>query len=161
VRLSPLGTSATGWPIVPAPDDRWWVCSRRWNEKWQGKPKYSEKTCPSATLSITNPTWPDLSSNPGFRGGKPATNRLSYGTASLDTLPLEYSGQGVNITTHPHLVPRLCMHGALPPLPCTYSRRGDSLSIGENFKLGSYFLTRKLFYIQMKITYRWLHRSVS
>jgi hypothetical protein len=22
VRLSPLGTSATNWPIVPAPDDR-------------------------------------------------------------------------------------------------------------------------------------------
>jgi hypothetical protein len=26
-----------------------------WNE-WQGKPKYSEKTCPNATLSTTNPT---------------------------------------------------------------------------------------------------------
>jgi hypothetical protein len=24
VRLSPLGTSATNWPIVPARDDRWW-----------------------------------------------------------------------------------------------------------------------------------------
>jgi hypothetical protein len=24
VRLSPLGTSATNWSIVPAPDDRWW-----------------------------------------------------------------------------------------------------------------------------------------
>jgi hypothetical protein len=24
VRLSPLGTSATVWPIAPAPDDRWW-----------------------------------------------------------------------------------------------------------------------------------------
>jgi hypothetical protein len=23
VRLSPLGTSATNWPIGPAPDDRW------------------------------------------------------------------------------------------------------------------------------------------
>jgi hypothetical protein len=44
-------------------------------------PKYSEKTCPSATLSTTNPTWPDLGSNPGRRGGKPATNRLSYGAA--------------------------------------------------------------------------------
>jgi hypothetical protein len=63
------------WPIVPAPDDRWW------NDDWQGKPKYSEKICPSATLSTTNPTWPDLGSNPGRRGGKPATNSLSYGTA--------------------------------------------------------------------------------
>jgi hypothetical protein len=69
------------WPIVPAPDDRWWLWSSWWNEDWQGKPKYSEKTCPSATLSTTNPTWPDLRSNPGRRSGKPATNRLSYGTA--------------------------------------------------------------------------------
>jgi hypothetical protein len=28
---------------------------RNWWNEWQGKPKYSEKTCPDATLSITNP----------------------------------------------------------------------------------------------------------
>jgi hypothetical protein len=56
------------WPIVPAPDDRWWwLWSNRWNEDWQGKPKYSKKTCPSATLFATNPTWPDSGSNPGRR----------------------------------------------------------------------------------------------
>jgi hypothetical protein len=66
------------WPIVPAPNDIWWwLWSRGWNEDWQGKPKYSEKTCPSATYSTTNPSWP----NPGRRDGKPATNRLSYGAA--------------------------------------------------------------------------------
>jgi hypothetical protein len=32
--------------------------------------------CPSQ-----NPTWPDPGLNPGHRGGKPATNRLSYGAA--------------------------------------------------------------------------------
>jgi hypothetical protein len=48
-----------------------------------GKGKYSEKTCPSATLSTTNPTWPNLGSNLGRRCGKPANNRLRYGTASL------------------------------------------------------------------------------
>jgi hypothetical protein len=32
--------------------------------------------CPSQ-----NPTWPDPGLNPGLRGGKPATNRLSYGAA--------------------------------------------------------------------------------
>jgi hypothetical protein len=50
-----FGTAATYWPIVPAPDDRWWWLWRNWwNEDWQGgKPKYSEKTCPSATSSIT------------------------------------------------------------------------------------------------------------
>jgi hypothetical protein len=31
-------------------DDFW---SNWWNEDWQGKPKYSEKTCPSTTLSTT------------------------------------------------------------------------------------------------------------
>jgi hypothetical protein len=51
-----------------------------WNDDWQGKPKYSEKTCPSAALSATKTTCrPDA--NLGRRGGKPATNRLSYGTA--------------------------------------------------------------------------------
>jgi hypothetical protein len=30
-----------------------------WNHDWQGKRKYWEKTYPSATLSTTNPTWPD------------------------------------------------------------------------------------------------------
>jgi hypothetical protein len=35
-----------------------------------GKPKYSERTCPTATLSTTDPTWPDLGSNAGCHGGK-------------------------------------------------------------------------------------------
>jgi hypothetical protein len=70
--------------IVPATDHRWWwLWGSWWNEDWQGKPKYSEKTCPSATLSTTNPTWIDLGSNPGRRCGKSATNRLSYGTAYI------------------------------------------------------------------------------
>jgi hypothetical protein len=81
VRVSLLGTSATNWPIVPAPNDRRWVWSSRWNENWQGKPKYSEKTRPSTTLS-KNPIWPDVGSNQGRLCGKPATNRLSYGTAT-------------------------------------------------------------------------------
>jgi hypothetical protein len=38
----------------------------RWNEIDRGK------TCPSATLSTTNPTWTD-----------PAANRLSHGTAYI------------------------------------------------------------------------------
>jgi hypothetical protein len=51
----------------------------QWNENLQGKPKYSDETCPRATLSTTNPTWPDPGLNPGHRGGKPATNCLSCG----------------------------------------------------------------------------------
>jgi hypothetical protein len=57
--------------------------SSRLNENWQGKLKYSERTCPSATLSTTNSTWHDLGSNPGLRGRKPATNRLSCGTVNM------------------------------------------------------------------------------
>jgi hypothetical protein len=41
------------------------------------------KICPSATLSTTNPTWTDSGSNPGLRGERPATDRLSHGTAHL------------------------------------------------------------------------------
>jgi len=35
----------------------------------------------SATLSNINPTRTDPKSNPGLRGDKPMTNRLSYGAA--------------------------------------------------------------------------------
>jgi hypothetical protein len=41
------------------------------------------QTCPSATFSTTNPTWTNPGSNPGLRGERPVTNRLSYGTAFL------------------------------------------------------------------------------
>jgi hypothetical protein len=49
VRLNVLDTSATVWPIVPAPDDsRQCTWNSQWNG-WQGKLEYSETTCPSAT----------------------------------------------------------------------------------------------------------------
>jgi hypothetical protein len=51
-----------------------------WN--WPGKTEvFGEKTCPSATLSTTNPIWTDTGSNPGLRGWRPAANRLIRGTA--------------------------------------------------------------------------------
>jgi hypothetical protein len=43
------------------------------------------KTCPSTTLSTTNPTWTDPGSNPGLRGERPATYCLSHGTARQET----------------------------------------------------------------------------
>jgi hypothetical protein len=67
VRLSQVGTWATDWPVVPVPVDRWWVRSSQWNENWQGKPKYSERTGPSTTLSTTNLTIPVVGSSPGRR----------------------------------------------------------------------------------------------
>jgi hypothetical protein len=50
-----------------------------WN--WQGKTEVlGEENCPSVTLFTTNPTW----TNPGLRGERPATNRLSHDTAFWD-----------------------------------------------------------------------------
>jgi hypothetical protein len=47
------------------------------------------KTCPSATLSTTNPTWKYPCANPGHHSEKVMTNSLSCGTAVFDS----YSAQ--------------------------------------------------------------------
>jgi hypothetical protein len=76
-----LGTAATtGLFIVPAPDDRWWWLWRNWwNEDCAGETEVlGQKLCPSASLCTTYPTWLDPGLNPGRRGWKPASNRLSY-----------------------------------------------------------------------------------
>jgi hypothetical protein len=76
IGLSPLYCDHF-WPVVPAPDDRWgWFWNNWYKEDWQGKPKYSEKTCTSPTLHTTNPTWPDGGLNPSCHGGKTATDRF-------------------------------------------------------------------------------------
>jgi hypothetical protein len=41
------------------------------------------KTCPSATLNATNPTWTGLASKPGIRGKRPSTNHWSHGISEL------------------------------------------------------------------------------
>jgi hypothetical protein len=48
-----------------------------------GNPSTSRKTCISATLSTTNPKWREPGSNPGLRGGRLATRRLSHGMAQI------------------------------------------------------------------------------
>jgi hypothetical protein len=80
---SPNWVHSAHWPFTGLLYLPGWLWGWRiWcNKDCQGKPKYSEKTCPSATLSTTNPTWVDPGANPGRRGGKPATKRLSYGAA--------------------------------------------------------------------------------
>jgi hypothetical protein len=57
------------------------LMEHQWNKINRGKPTTRRKTCPSATLSSTNLTWTDPGSNPGLRGERPVTNRLSHGTA--------------------------------------------------------------------------------
>jgi hypothetical protein len=78
------------WAIVPAPDDRWWwlwreICGMKIG---RGNRSTRRKPAPAPLLSTTNPTWLDPGLRPGRRrGGKPATNLLSYCVAFW-TVPL-------------------------------------------------------------------------
>jgi hypothetical protein len=60
-----------------------WTCVEHW---WKDTDKRNlssgRRTSQSATLYFTNPTRTDLRSKPGLRSDRPATNRLSHGTAS-------------------------------------------------------------------------------
>jgi hypothetical protein len=49
----PLGTAATNGLLC---QPRVIMVMEKLVNDWQGKPKYSEKTCPRAALSTTNPT---------------------------------------------------------------------------------------------------------
>jgi hypothetical protein len=51
------------------------------------------KTCSSATLSTTNPTWTDPGSNPGLRGERPAANRQSHGTTLVSISFMNHIGK--------------------------------------------------------------------
>jgi hypothetical protein len=53
----------------------------RWNETDRGKPKFSGRNLPQCHFVYHKPIWTDPGSNPGLRGERPATNRLSHGTA--------------------------------------------------------------------------------
>jgi hypothetical protein len=60
---------------------RWYEFGeRRWNDIDRGNWRTRRKTCLSATLSTTDPTWINPGSNPGLRGERPANNDLSHGT---------------------------------------------------------------------------------
>jgi hypothetical protein len=69
---------------------RWYEFEKqRWNDILTGEDRISRrKTCPSATLSATNPTWIDPSANPGLRGERPETKGLSHGTALISNFTL-------------------------------------------------------------------------
>jgi hypothetical protein len=71
-----IGTAATSCPIVPASSDSEDDCGEAGETQVLGENLPQRHFCPSQ-----NPTWPDPGLNPGRRGGKPATNRLSYGAA--------------------------------------------------------------------------------
>jgi len=50
---------------------------------WEGKPNFSEKNMPRATLPTINPTWDSLGSNPGLSGERPVNGRLTHRTTKL------------------------------------------------------------------------------
>jgi hypothetical protein len=54
-----------------------------WNDIFAGETEVLGENLPSATLSTTNPTWIDPGANPGLCSERPATNRVSHGTALL------------------------------------------------------------------------------
>jgi hypothetical protein len=54
-------------------------------------------------------------------------------------LPQWWSGWGVKLTTHLHVVPRLRMCGYILPLPHTSSRRGTYLSTDTTFRFACSF----------------------
>jgi hypothetical protein len=63
VRLSPLSTSATNWPIVPAPDMIDHECGAVSRMRIAGETEILRENLPNATSSTTNPTCPALGSN--------------------------------------------------------------------------------------------------
>jgi hypothetical protein len=59
----------------------------RWNETDRVKPKYWGENL-SQCHFVHHNIWTDPGSNPGLRCEKPATNRLSHGTAEFLVLDL-------------------------------------------------------------------------
>jgi hypothetical protein len=53
------------------------------NDSCRIKPKNSERNFPNAISFTTHPTWADLDANPGRRGERLATSRLSHGTTNV------------------------------------------------------------------------------
>jgi hypothetical protein len=87
VRLSPLVKSASIWPIVPSTDNRR-MWSGRWNENFKVKRSTRRKPVP---VPLYPPQIPhEVTWDTGCRGGKSATNRLSYGTALLWSLLMQH-----------------------------------------------------------------------
>jgi hypothetical protein len=80
VQLGPLGTAATNRPIVPAAGD---YDEGEIGGMMIGKGNRSTRRKP-ATVPLFQPQTPHacIGAKPGRRGSKPATNRLSYGTAN-------------------------------------------------------------------------------
>jgi hypothetical protein len=97
VRLC-LWTAATSRPIVHSP--RWYMRAMEWY--WWENWRTWRKTCPSATLPTTHPTWTDLGTNPDLHDEMLATNCLSHGTAN--TIPCPFYCLSPTLVHPPHVL---------------------------------------------------------
>jgi hypothetical protein len=62
----------------------------------------NQRTCSSATMSTTNPTWTDPSANLGLCGKRPVTNYLSHGPNDGGSKHLGNTGQFLSHYTMQH-----------------------------------------------------------
>jgi hypothetical protein len=93
-----------------------------------GETKVLGENLPHATLSTTNPTWPDHGSNLGCHGGKPATNCLSYDMA----LPSSVTQNCVILDSH---TPCYCAKTCACWANRTGDLQGDCSNLALNFSL--------------------------
>jgi hypothetical protein len=80
-RLCLYWTVVANKPTVQPWDETRVNMEQQWNDTDKKNQRTPSKTCPSVTLSITNPTLTILSTNSGLHSQKHATNCSSYGTA--------------------------------------------------------------------------------
>jgi hypothetical protein len=89
-----------------------------------GETEVLGENLPSATLSTTSPTWIDPGSNPGLRGERPATNRLSHGTAWQRLIQCNNLGSVCNCNFFQYVLKIIVMHFLIP-------NQSKSLQLGK------------------------------
>jgi hypothetical protein len=122
--------------------------------------EYSPTRSQVSSLSIVTRLWVG---QPGFDSWQSIMSIMSRPTLGSTQPPIQWvpglfswrqSGQGMKLTTHLHLVLRLRMLGAIPPLPHMSAWRGAYLSARDNF----IFLYSQLFMaLQRNYVKRRLH----
>jgi hypothetical protein len=177
VQLGPLGTAATNRPTVPTPGDYddgeiGGLMIGKGNRSTQRK-SAPVPLCPSQTPHAC----PDT--NPGRRGGKPATNRLSYGTTlvfsvtswpalgptqpSVRWVPEALSRRiklpGREADLSPPSSAEIKNGETMPPLTHTSSWRGTWLSAGSTLPELIYILLNYLSTTPWRRMGEWIYRS--
>jgi hypothetical protein len=79
-------------------------------------------------LSTANPTWTDLGSNPGLRGGRPAANRMSHGTALAQAFS-HRTTETQNTRVKAQIIRNLCDLGLWEPFDAASMRTVRNLNL--------------------------------